>query len=123
MAKFADHMEKISDGVVEGYKKIEDGVVTGYKKIEGGVVEGFTGMVDKMSGVMLDEEGKLKTGKVGEAVVGVYKKVEDAFVNTFMAKEGETAEEAKARVTAGNEARQAKIKADLEASSNVGKGK
>ena len=85
MAKFADHMEKISDGVVEGYKKIEDGVVTGYKKIESGVVEGFTGMADKMSGVMLDEEGNLKTGKVGNAVVGAYKKAEDAFVNTFMA--------------------------------------
>ena len=123
MAKLADHMEKISDGVVEGYKKIEDGVVTGYKKIEGGVVEGFAGIVDKMSGVMLDEEGKLKTGKVGEAVVGAYKKVEDAFVNTFMAKEGETAEEAKARVTAGTEARQAKIKVNLEASSYAGKGK
>ena len=115
MAKFADRMEKIAEGVTEGYQKIEDGVVTGYKKIEGGVVEGFTGIVDKMSGVMLDEEGNLKTGKVGEAVVGAYKKVEDAFVSTFMAKEGETAEEAKARVTAGTEARQAKIKADMEA--------
>ena len=41
--------------------------------------------------------------------------MEDAFVNTFMAKEGETTEEAKARVTAGTEARQAKIKADMEA--------
>ena len=115
MEKFADHMEKIAGGVVEGYQKIEDGVVTGYKKIEGGVVEGFTGMVDKMSGVMLDEAGNLKTGKVGEAVVGAYKKVEDVFVNTFMAKDGESVEDAKARVTAGTEARQAKIKADLAA--------
>jgi len=115
MAKFADHMEKIGSGVVEGYKKIENGVVTGYKKIETGVVEGFTGITNRMSGIMLDEEGNLKTGKVGETVVGAYKKVEDAFVNTFMAKEGETAEEAKARVTAGTEARQAKIKADQEA--------
>ena len=98
MAKFADHMEKITEGVVEGYQKIEDGVVTGYKKIESGVVEGFTDMVDKMSGVMLDEEGNLKTGKVGEAVVGAYKKVEDAFVNTFMAKEGESVEDAKKRL-------------------------
>ena len=99
MAKFADHMEKITGGVTEGYQKIEDGVVTGYKKIEGGVVEGFTGMVDKMSGVMLDEEGHLKTGKVGEAVVGAYKKVENAFVNTFMAKEGESVEDAKNRLS------------------------
>ena len=105
MAKFADHMEKLSNGVAEGYQKIEDGVVTGYKKIENGVVEGFTGIVDKMSGVMLDEEGNLKTGKVGEAVVGAYKKVEDAFVSTFMAKEGESVEEAKTRVAAETEAR------------------
>ena len=132
MAKFADHMEKIStsvvegyqkieDGVVTGYKKIESGVVTGYKKIESGVVEGFTGMIDKMSGVMLDEEGNLKTGKAQKAVVGAYKKVEGTFVNTFMAKEGETVEEAKARIIAGTEARQAKIKANLETSRNAGK--
>ena len=125
MAKFADHMEKIESGVVEGYRKIEDGVVTGYKKIEGGVVEGFTGMTEKVSGVILDEEGKLKTGKVGEAVVGAYKKVEDAFVGAFIAKEGETAEEAKARVAAETEAREAAQKAmiekNLEASRNAGK--
>ena len=115
----AEFAEEVADTVVKGavgtYQKIENAEVGGYKKIEGGVVEGFTGMVDKMSGVMLDEEGNLKTGKVGEAVVGAYKKVENAFVNTFMTKEGETAEEAKARVTAGTEARQAKIKADMEA--------
>ena len=99
MAKFADHMEKIAEGVTEGYKKIETGVVDGYKKIEGGVVEGFTNIVDKASGAMLNEDGSLKTGKVGEAVVGAYKKVEDAFVNTFIAKEGESVEDAKTRIT------------------------
>ena len=41
MAKFADHMEKIESGVVEGYKKIEDGVVTGYKKVENAFVNTF----------------------------------------------------------------------------------
>lgn len=114
MAKFTDHMDKIAEGVTEGYQKIEDGVVEGYKKIEGGVVEGFTGIVDKMSGVMLDEEGNLKTGKVGEAVVGAYKKVENAFVNTFMAKEGESVEDAKARIAADQQARQEQMKADAE---------
>lgn len=114
MAKFADHMDKIAEGVTEGYQKIEDGVVEGYKKIEGGVVEGFTSIVDKMSGVMLDEEGNLKTGKVGEAVVGAYKKVENAFVNTFMAKEGESVEDAKARIAADQQARQEQMKADAE---------
>ena len=33
MAKFADHMEKIFNGVVKGYKKLEDGVVTGFGKV------------------------------------------------------------------------------------------
>ena len=32
MAKFADRMDKIAEGVTEGYQKIEDGVVTGYRK-------------------------------------------------------------------------------------------
>lgn len=58
MAKFADHMEKISDGVVEGYKKIEDGVVTGYKKIENGVVEGFGKVTDKCIEVLFAKDGE-----------------------------------------------------------------
>lgn len=90
--------KKIEDGVVEGYKKIENGVVEGYRKIENGVVEGFNGMTEKAAGAMLKEDGSLKTGKVGETVAGAYKKVEDAFVSTFLAKDGETAEEAKARI-------------------------
>ena len=56
MAKFADHMEKIASGVVEGYQKIEDGVVSGYKKIEGGVVEGFGKVVDKCVEVMFAKD-------------------------------------------------------------------
>ena len=47
MAKFTDRMEKIAEGVTEGYQKIEDGVVTGYRKIENGAVEGFGKVVDK----------------------------------------------------------------------------
>ena len=63
---------------------------------------------------MLNEDGSLKTGKIGEAVVGAYKKVESAFVNTFMAKEGESVEDAKARVAAEQKAREEKMKADAE---------
>ena len=58
MAKFADHMEKISNGVVEGYQKIEDGVVTGYKKIETGAVKGFGKVVDKCVEVMFAKDGE-----------------------------------------------------------------
>ena len=58
MAKFADHIEKIADGVTEGYQKIEDGVVTGYKKVEDGVVTGFGKVVDKCVEVLFTKEGE-----------------------------------------------------------------
>jgi hypothetical protein len=58
MAKLADHMEKISNGVVEGYQKIEDGVVTGYKKIENGAVDGFGKVVDKCVEVLFAKKGE-----------------------------------------------------------------
>ena len=114
MAKFADHMDKIAEGVTEGYQKIEDGVVTGYKKIEDGVVEGFGKITGKFAGAMLNEDGSLKTGKVGEAVVSGYKKVENAFVNTFIAKDGESVEDAKARMAEDQKARQEEVKAAAE---------
>ena len=58
MAKFADHMENISNSVTQGYQKIEDGVVTGYKKIETGVVDGFGKVVDKCVEVLFAKEGE-----------------------------------------------------------------
>lgn len=33
-------------------------------------------------------EYKIKTGKIGEAVVGAYKKIEDKFVETFLNEDG-----------------------------------
>ena len=47
MAKFADHMEKIESGVVEGYKKIETGAVKGFGKV-----------VDKCVEVMFAKDGE-----------------------------------------------------------------
>ena len=98
MAKIADMVEKISENVTEGYQKIED----------------------KFTGKFLEEDGSLKTGKVGDAVVdgfkkietgvvGGYKKVEtgvvegfgkasDKFVEKIFTKEGETVEDAKKRL-------------------------
>lgn len=125
MAKFADYMEKIGEGVTEGYqkiesgvvgsyKKIEAGVVDGYKKIETGVVSGFTVMTDRISDTMLHEDGSLKTSKVGEAVLEAYKKIENAFVNTFIARAGESVEEAKARICAAQKVRDVKMKAEAE---------
>ena len=58
MANSADHMEKISNGVTQGYQKIEDGVVTSYKKIETGAVDGFGKVVDKCVEVLFAKEGE-----------------------------------------------------------------
>lgn len=63
----------------EANKKIETAVVEGYKKIEDGVVGGYK--------------------KIEDGVVGGYKKIEDKFIDKFLAKDGETTEEARARVT------------------------
>ena len=63
----------------ETQKKIEDAVVSGHQKIEDGVVGGYQ--------------------KIEDGVVGSYRKIEDKFIDTFLAREGETTQEAKARIT------------------------
>ena len=99
MAKIADMNEKITQAVTEGYKKIED----------------------KFTEKFLEEDGSLKTGKIGETVtegfqkiengvVSGYKKIEegvvegfgkvsDKFVEKLFAKEGESVEDAKKRLS------------------------
>ena len=128
-------MSKIVEVVVDGYKKIEDGVVDGYKKIESGAVEGFkkvdNGRVERMADAV--------TGtyqKVEDAVVGGFNKMANGFVEKHLLKEGETVEEARARLTKEQEERetQAKhcahanipdsneiVKKNLEAAKNAGK--
>ena len=71
--------QAVADATVSGYKKIEKGVVEGYKKIEDGVVSGYK---------------KIETG----AVEG-FGKVVDKCVEVLFAKEGESVEDAKARLS------------------------
>lgn len=66
--------------LVEANKKIEETVVGGYKKIENGVVGGYK--------------------KIENGVVGGFEKITDKFVDNYLTKDGETLEEAKARLTA-----------------------
>lgn len=73
------HISEEAVEAVSGYKKIENGVVTGYKKIENGVVTGYK---------------KIETG-----VVEGFSKVTDKCVEVLFTKEGETVEEAKARLS------------------------
>jgi len=74
----AEVTEAVADGAVKGYKKIEKGVVDGYKKIENGVVDGYK--------------------KIENGVVDGFGKVVDKCVEVLFAKEGESVEDAKARL-------------------------
>lgn len=71
--------EAAAKEVAVGYKKIEQSVVSGYKKIEDGVVTGYKKMED--------------------GVVEGFGKVVDKCVEVLFAREGETVEEAKARLS------------------------
>ena len=68
--------------IVEVNEKIADKVVEGYKKIENGVVEGYK---------------KIETG-----VVEGFEKVTDKCVEKLFAKEGESVEDAKKRLSGAN---------------------
>lgn len=68
--------------IVKANEKIAEAVTDGYKKIEKGVVEGYK--------------------KIEKGVVDGYTKIEDKFVDTYLSKEGETVEEAKARLKKDN---------------------
>ena len=64
---------------IEANEKIAGGVVKGYKKIEDGVVGGYK--------------------KIENGVVEGFGKITDKCVETLFAKEGETVEEAKKRLS------------------------
>ena len=68
--------------IVKANEKIAEAVTGGYKKIEKGVVDGYK--------------------KIEQGVVGGYTKIEDKFVDAYLTKDGETVEEAKARLIKEN---------------------
>ena len=76
--------------LVKANEKIAQGVVGGYKKIEEGVVGGYK--------------------KIEDGAVGGFNKITDKFVDNFLTKEGETVEEAKARLAAEQKERGEKNK-------------
>lgn len=72
--------------LVKVSKKMEEGVVSSYKKMEEGVVGGYK--------------------KMEEAAVGGFNKIANKFVDNYLTKEGETVEEAKARLAAEQKIRE-----------------
>lgn len=71
----------IEEGISGSYQKIEDAVVGGYKKIEDGVVGGYK--------------------KIEDSVVEGFSKVTDKFVGKLFAREGESVEDARKRLSGG----------------------
>lgn len=69
----------IKEEAVDAYKKIENAVTSAYQKIEDGVVGAYK--------------------KVEKAAVDAYHGAEDFFVEKLLAKDGETTQEAKERLS------------------------
>ena len=67
---------------IKANEKIAEAVTGGYKKIEKGVVDGYK--------------------KIEQGVVSGYGKIEDKFVESYLTRDGETVEEAKARLKKEN---------------------
>lgn len=72
--------------LVKANEKIAEEVVGGYKKIEEGVVGGYK--------------------KMEEGAVGGFNKIADKFVDNYLTKEGESVEDAKARLSAEQKTRE-----------------
>ncbi len=79
-------LQSATAGVKSGYQKIENAVVSGYKKIEDGVVNGYK--------------------KIETSVVEGFNKVTDKCVEKLFAKEGESVEDAKKRLSPNKESKQ-----------------
>ena len=71
--------EEVAEGTVSRYQKIEEGVVTGYKKIENGVVNGYL--------------------KIQDGIVDGFGKFINKCVEVMFAREWESVEEAKRRLS------------------------
>ena len=76
------HIDMAKSKIVQANEKIAKAVTEGYKKIETGVVGGYK--------------------KIEKGVVGGYTKIEDKFIDAYLTKDGETVEEAKARLKEEN---------------------
>ena len=72
------YVDMAKSKIIKANQKIAKTVTGGYKKIENGVVCGYK--------------------KIEQGVVDTYTKIEDKFVDAYLTKEGETVEEAKARL-------------------------
>lgn len=80
--------------LVKANEKIAKNVVGSYKKVEEGVVSGYK--------------------KIEEGAVGGFNKIADKFVDNFLTKEGESVEEARARLAEEQKVRKEANKVERE---------
>lgn len=80
--------------LVKANQKIAENVVEGYKKIEEGVVGGYK--------------------KIEEGAVDGFNKIADKFVDNYLTREGESVEEARARLAGEQKAREEASKVEWE---------
>ncbi len=80
--------------LIAANKKIEKGIVGGYSKIEKGVVNGYS--------------------KIEKGAVGGFNKIADKFVDNYLTKDGESVQEARARLLAEQKEREEKSKKEME---------
>lgn len=80
-------------------QKMADTVKSGYQKIEDGVVDGYKAIEENM--------------------VNGFTRISDAFVKKFLMHEGETLEEAKARIAREEEALHEKNKEHIKKNTNI----
>lgn len=97
-------------------KETVEGMINLAENMEKATVEGYETIEETVVGTYKHIE---------DTVVGAYKNIEGKFVDKFLAKDGETTEEAKERVLREQEERARKqkevIEKNLEASMNAGK--
>jgi len=86
--------ESVIKSAVDLGENIAGHAISGYHKIEDGVVGSYK--------------------KIENTVVGGYKKIEDAFVDKLLTREGESVEDAKARIKAEQQAREEAANAEAE---------
>ena len=83
-----DGINMAKSKLVEANEKIAEGVTTAFHKMTDAVVGGYK--------------------KIEDGVVGGFTKIEDGFIDQFLTKEGESVEEARARLQKEQEGRQNK---------------
>ena len=104
--------ENIAEGTKDVYQKVENGAVSGYETVENAVTEGYKTVEETVTDGYKTVEDKVVSAykAVENGVAAGFNKIANGFVDAFLKKEGESVEEARARLEAEQKAREEKYK-------------